>query len=874
MSTGVRFQRALSRVAMVTLAIAALSAGQAHAQASPHVAIVQCQDTYDWSFDDVQSSSQGLVGLAGLAGVPYETLLLEELVAEVDPPYTSVWFSFCPVLDDVSFAALEGFLIDHVAAGRHVFLDGPIGIFYPDPQGMFGVSYRGMSSLAETIKVTDGGWYPIAGYTVTAGSSEHPIATRAGMDAGAQLSQGLIDGTETVDLASLVDPDGSILLEITSPEDPLAYPMLVATSTDSGSRIVGIGAYGNYVGPASPFHNEEPKGFYDNQVLPYLLHALDWLEYGDEPVVGLQLSHAPMTAVGRLDGDWSNDVPATDGTFLYLLELAESTGLASVYGVVSEFVPDGGWELFQLGAMQLEALGGKVGSHSATHNNTMSDSLQAGDWDFEIAGSLATIRSQVSAGGFSPAVNAFINPGDTIRAEDYPRFFADIDLYMSHGYETSVPYSSGVIGFGLPAGVDPVATVNNSPAPDYQWLYLEEWVYPVAQAAEYQAQLLDYYQSTVGRGVLYNQMWHDYAIGANLAPVNFPETDSVLPLFDVNGEHFATNPVYMPSIDELIAKLHIAKLARHTTTRTGDSVTVELDYSAVPADYRQYAAGMGIRITRAGGTIAAARIDGTDHPAFTGNTIILPPPGGATQTVVADIGPAPEHPYLTFTSKPITSVSRNADAVTVNWQGTGVTRKACLTAPATEAGPTGLILLGADTQHRPEPRSVCALIPHTASTTSFTSTLIDSGASAFFVNEAERPIDSASIDGQVVTLTLPDAPKGTLTLATGGPPLRVQVNGESRNVDHEGGTFELEVDEGPATVTLELMLCADEDGDGTTNCAGDCNDLDPAIGICEVDDPGCCSASSNPTTPLILTLLVGLLIFARRRRPTVARQPR
>jgi hypothetical protein len=353
-------------------------------------------------------------------------------------------------------------------------------------------------------------------------------------------------------------------------------------------------------------------------------------------------------------------------------------------------------------------------------------------------------------------------------------------------------------------------------------------------------------------------MWHDYAIGGRLGPVNYPDADP-LPLFEVNREHFESNQVYMPSIHEVIGKFHIAKNARHTSSRSGDTVTVSIDYTNVPSKYRGYVAGMGLRINDAGQPISSVTVDGVDHPAFTDNTVILPAASGTTQQVVVQLGAAPTHPRLSFISKPMSAVSVSGDELTVSWDAAGLFRKACVT------GPEGTVLLGAPAYQRAASDDICALVAHTSDVTSFTTTVVDSGNHYFFVDHGDRVIESASIAGDTITLTFPAGDAGSVTLGTGGPPKRVELDGEKVSASWNEGTFEVAIPKEAATLTIQMVTCADADGDGVLDCAGDCDDSDPEVGLCE-EDTGCCQAGSRGRDNAVLVLLVALFLVRRRRR--------
>jgi hypothetical protein len=144
-------------------------ARQAVAAFAPAVAVVLCRESYDASPRVAQMSSQALVGLAGLVGVPYETLTLDQLLATPPGTQSSLWLAQCSVLSDGRLAALVARLSDHLAQGGTVLLDGPLGVFRPGPAGE--LIFRGSGDTEEILQVEYRGWQDVAGFTVrTAGS--------------------------------------------------------------------------------------------------------------------------------------------------------------------------------------------------------------------------------------------------------------------------------------------------------------------------------------------------------------------------------------------------------------------------------------------------------------------------------------------------------------------------------------------------------------------------------------------------------------------------------------------------------------------------------------------------------------------------------
>ncbi|MEM9491747.1 MAG: hypothetical protein AAGC55_21555, partial [Myxococcota bacterium] len=312
--------------------------GQSWAEFRPEVAIVQCEDSYNEGIFDSQSSSQAMVGAAGLVGVPYRTLTVDQLLAEPAPTFTSIWFSYCVFVSGARMTPLIDLLRDHTAGGGSVVLDGPLGSFYRDELSGE-ITYRGMANVMPFLGVDDIGWNPTPSYEIQVWSTEHPVAQRMGLNRRTVLTRGLQEGLEVFRPLQVDPPDASnaeVLLQVMPPGSGSSYPFMIAAEPSSGGKVLAIGALGTYYAALSPIPYSPPTGFRENRVMPYLLEALLWtVGPDDEPFAGLQLSHAPVTAVARIDGDWSGVTAANENTLTYAIELAKSTGVATVYGIVS-----------------------------------------------------------------------------------------------------------------------------------------------------------------------------------------------------------------------------------------------------------------------------------------------------------------------------------------------------------------------------------------------------------------------------------------------------------------------------------------------------------------------------------------------------------
>jgi hypothetical protein len=744
---------------------------------APKVAVVLCQQTYDaGSQRQVHRTSQALVGLAGLVGAPYDTVMLEELLSR-PATYSSIWFSDCSVLPGGLASQLADFLESHLDRGGSVLLDGPIG---------------GSDALEDALNINFGGFQDMGSSVIRTAGGSHPLSGQPGWAPGTTLTQGLASGTNVLEIAN-DDVAGSATLLAFSSGDPF-----LVTTRPSVGRVLAISGYGSGAGPATPFRNDPPRGFFDNLLLPRLIDATVWLLSPDEPSVGLQLSHAPMTAVVRLDADVSGDSRPTEETLDYLLELAKETGVTSAYAIVSSFAEGSDWDSFEA-APELERLGGAIGSHSHTHNNNMSLQTDPAFWDREVRQSLSIIRQHFTTGSFGPPVDVFINPGGEISWGDYRRFFGSVRAFFTHGFETEVPYSTGISAFRLPAGAAPVAIINNVPVPDYQWFYDPNWLYTVDAGTENQRRILGYYQNRVGRGALFNQMWHDYAIGGE-APPSDPGRRATAH-YDMVKDHFARERIFAPGIAEVTTKLNLAQRTQILARNSGGMITTTLDLSRFSAAERAQLSGMGLRVNRSSRPIVAVTLDGAAYPAFSADTVILPPTASGSLVVAAqtgDSGPVVS-PRLTYVSKAFTGLSAASDSVKVDLVTPALHTRFCLALPARH------IVLGAD-RYAPSAAETCGVIRYRSGSSGFEGRALNAPEDLSFT-ASDRRLVSVMSSGAVVTLAVAAGQSGDrLSFRTTAAARSVTVGGSSATPSSQGGgNYVLAINtSGATTVTFRF----------------------------------------------------------------------
>ena len=218
---------------------------------APKVAVVFCQQTYDTDNfkSSAQMSSQALAGLAGLVGAPYDTVMLEQLLARPVGTYTSVWFSNCSVLADATLAPLASFLTAHLAQGGTVLLDGPLGAYGPPVAGSNDAVSRGSDATASILNVEALGWENVKHWTVRTASGAHPLAALPGWAPGVAITQGLADGTDLVGIANSAQAGSHVLLQVSNGSG--VYPYLVATRP-GGGRVLAVSSYANDAGAGHP----------------------------------------------------------------------------------------------------------------------------------------------------------------------------------------------------------------------------------------------------------------------------------------------------------------------------------------------------------------------------------------------------------------------------------------------------------------------------------------------------------------------------------------------------------------------------------------------------------------------------------------------
>lgn len=268
-------------------------------------------------------------------------------------------------------------------------------------------------------------------------------------------------------------------------------------------------------------------------------------------------------------------------------------------------------------------------------------------------------------------IQSMINPGDTIPMEDYGEVAARFSFYMTHGLEQSVPLAFGNMTWFTGANKDFVV-LENSPHPDYQWFYDPTWSYTTAQITANEESIFDHMFHNVGRGVIFNEMWHDYSISS--APVHEGKDKRItnqnnFPFYEAMKTKFGTLPIYCPEPQELAQKLRAMAQWNYSWKASDNSIEMTLDLSSLRRnDTAESLGGMGIRVENTRQFIHSVLIDGRVHPAFDDHLLILPNlTPGKKHSITIKLGAQPTTaPHLTYLSKQMTEAAPTPTGLAFN----------------------------------------------------------------------------------------------------------------------------------------------------------------------------------------------------------------
>jgi hypothetical protein len=632
--------------------------GSSHSFRQPRLAIFLSKTSYHQAWETSQMAGHGWVGVATLAGIPYDTLFVEEMPEDKElGKYSTLVFAQASQVDGATYSHIVLRLPGYLAGENHsVILDGPFATKDENDKerdhtaldSLLGLSYKGL--LGGT------------GYRIRMAKPDHYV-TRT-FEASQFLTPVLASATNILEPRS----GGEVVLVSTNGQESFPY---LSCATAGNSRVVFVSDFGASAGAGTFFRNDPPQVLYSNQLWNALIRAVQWATYGDVdvPFPAPQVTNANLTAIVRFDGDNSGDLKYQLKTLNFLTGVAQDTGVVPLYTWVSSFVKKAGWDKLAPLGKRLEDLGGEIGTHSKFHQ--IDRKMTPDRWREELDGSVQEIEENMRAQGYPiRKIQSMINPGDTIPMEDYGQVAGRFSFYMTHGLEQSVPLGFGNMTWFTGENKDFVL-LENSPHPDYQWFYDPTWSYTTAQITANEEAIFDHMFHNIGRGVIFNEMWHDYSISSS--PVDEGKDKRIVnsdnfPFYEAMKTKFGTLPVYCPEPQELAQKLRAMAQWNYSWKASSDTVEMQLDLAGLRrSDTVDSLGGMGVSVENTRKYIQSALIDGHAHPAFGDHRVILPNLAPGSHTITIKLGASPASaPHLTYVSKLMTSVTPTPTGLVFN----------------------------------------------------------------------------------------------------------------------------------------------------------------------------------------------------------------
>lgn len=648
-------------------------------------AVVISKTSYRNYSENVAGGAKAWTAVMNLAGVPYSCLFIEDLEKENIADYSSVVFSQCLYLSQNEYQITEKAIKKLCASRSGIVIDGPVGIF--DENG----NERNSKSIDDFLKIVQGETISNDNFRLSVSDNRHYITSP--YTRGEYVSHYLTSESE---IFSFSDPYSTIV-EIS--DDRQAYPYLSVKEIDN-SRVALFGGLSSSAGIGKSFSNYNPKGFFDSKVYPLLVRLINWNMYGDirTPFPSLLLTDASMTAIIRLDGDGSHSPASMDLCMNYLLDIAEESGVQTVMSFVSSWGTRGGWEHYAPLAKKMKESGSEIGTHSRTH--TLSELTDEEGFNYELDGSKKEIREGLSGAGFDPGeIRFLINPGDGLSFDKYHEVADRFEMFMTHGMDQSLPIAYGNISWFMGGKRMPV--INDSPSPDYQWFYDSSWSYTTPEVALYEGSVLEHLFSTVGNGVIFDAMWHDYGMSTYLAaePRNVTKiiregtriiNKSNRQYYDVVRNFFNTHDIYCPEPEELSGKMQLLSTASISWNYKNDALRTDLVFdSRIFSKYGKYIGGMAIG-TNSCREISSVKINSKPYFAFSKDKIILPNPTGTKMKIEVFFSEEKiDSPRLTYISKNLESISLEKECLKVTVNNHSIARFEFVT-------PTPSVILNSD----------------------------------------------------------------------------------------------------------------------------------------------------------------------------------
>ena len=626
------------------------------------VAVVISHSSYNIRPAEVDPAAKSWTAVCNLAGLPYSTLFIEDLDDSVVASHNVVVFCQCNWLTQSEYDKVFDFLLALKGRNYGVIVDGPLGLYDQAEDE------RAVLPVNELLGIVNKGMQQVDGYRLRVADSNHFITSV--YSNGTYLSNLLYS---QIPILTLGD-DSEVLVSMADDINSVPFETV---RDKNGVKIALLGGVCNAACVGASFKNYSPKGFFPSELYPLLRKTLQWCVNGDtdEPFPSLLISNGGMTAFIRVDGDGSQAPASMDMCMTYLEDIAKESGVQGIMSYVSSWATRAGWHFYVDHSRKLQELGTYIGTHSMNHR--LSELKTPEEFVIELDGSKKEIRDNHVSRGFDPGeIRYLVNPGNTLAFNHYDEVASRFDFFMSHGYDQSLPVAYGNLSWFT--GGKQLAMVQDSPSPDYQWFYDSEWSYSTAEVANYESRILNHMFNTIGNGVIFDAMWHDYGMSKMLVgePRNVTKIkrDGTRIINDSNQEYYETirnfwnsHDVYCPEAPELVGKMKLLSNASFKWKTEGDILIAKISFDADDfAAYSQFVGGMAVGINNSCKSLTAVEIDGEPWYAFSDDKVILPNIDSSSVGVTMHFSGDKPARRVVYSSKVLDEVTNTEGALTAS----------------------------------------------------------------------------------------------------------------------------------------------------------------------------------------------------------------
>src|SRR5664279_2053490 len=165
------------RVGAILLLLCGLAFASTGSFTRPRLAIFLSKASYHHAWETSQLAGHGWVGITTLAGIPYDTLFVEEMPGDQElSRYSTLVFAQATLVDDATYSQIVLRLRAYLVGNHSVILDGPLATKDENEKerdhhaldDLLGLEYKGLLGGTEyRIRVASKDHYVTRGFKVS-----------------------------------------------------------------------------------------------------------------------------------------------------------------------------------------------------------------------------------------------------------------------------------------------------------------------------------------------------------------------------------------------------------------------------------------------------------------------------------------------------------------------------------------------------------------------------------------------------------------------------------------------------------------------------------------------------------------------------------